>query len=630
MTLDSLADAYQIVAELRTEDESRTFLGTRKSDGAGVVIRVAESPKGDANNALTHFAADANLLATLQHRNLVPVLDGRWVDPKTFAVVTERSTVPSLEELLARGEELSSTRVAAILQEVNTLLSWAREQGVVHRAVAPSTLFVEPGSDRVRASFAPRALPITGVPGPEADARTIASLAWVMLTRKPITAAEKESLGDLRPDLRGRLADETKLLLGTQAAQDNLPDVRDYVAHIAMVDALRVGEDESARIRAEILQEQRATHEELESERQNLERQRAEHEKHVVTERAETLRTLERERDEMQRLVASARDEMRQAIARANEEMEQKLERAREELERALSRDREELSSIELAAAELASAEVANTTPATEVSGPTRPRPRFRMGKSSDSGYRWISGSQNKRRRVVLATTASFALLVAASAIALGRHRASTAQPARKPVVASISRPAAAPLVVQPLATGSVFDSAGGSVTSTATRAASVRDSLASIDTTLAEPAPKPRPKRRVAVPLPTVDTVMRPAEPENPFTLPPRDSSGRIARPSVKPRAPLDSGVRRDSSSLGSRRLDSAARAVRRPPPTPDGASRDSAARESKLATPGPDASARDSAAREKPATPRRPDSLSRDTTVKPPLDTAGGPPPP
>lgn len=625
MTLDSLADAYQIVAELRTEDESRTLLGTRKADGAGVVIRIAESPKGDANNALTHFAADANLLATLQHRNLVPVLDARWVDPKTFAVVTERSSVPSLEELLARGDELSSTRVAAILQEVNTLVSWAREQGVVHRAILPSTLFVEPGSDRVRASFTPRALPVTGVPGAEADARTIASLAWVMLTREPIDAAEKKSLGDLRPDLPARLADETKLLLGAKAAQDNTPDVREYVAHIAMVDALRVGEDESARIRTEILQEQRTAHDELEAERQNLERQRAEHEKHVLTERAETLRTLERERDEMQRLVASARDEMRQAIARANEEMEQKLERAREELERALSRDREELSSIELASAELAT-----TMPATEVSGPTRPRPRFMMSKSSDSSYRWISGSQNKRRRVVLATTASFALLIATSAIVLGRHRASTSQAARKPVVAAISRPAAAPLVVQPLATGSVFDSAGGSVTSPATRAASVRDSLASIDTTLAEPAPKPRPKRRVAVPLPTVDTVMRPAEPENPFTLPPRDSSGRIVPRSTKQRTPIDSGARRDSSSLGSRRLDSAARAVRRPPPNPDGASRDSAARESKLATPGPDASARDSAAREKPASPRRPDSLSRDTTVRPPIDTAGGPPPP
>jgi hypothetical protein len=627
MTLDSLADAYQIVAELRTEDETRSYMATRKSDGAGVVIRVAQPPKGDAKNALTHFAADANLLVTLQHRNLIPVLDGRWVDTQTFAIVTERSTVPSLEELLARGEEMSSTRVAAILQEVNTLTRWARERGVVHRAIAPSTLFVEPGSDRVRASFVPRALPITGVPGPEADARTIASLAWVMLTREPVPSADKASLGDLRPDLPERLVEETKALLGADAAQESLPDVREYVAHIAMVDVLRTGEDESARIRTEIREEQRVALEGLEAERQDLARQRAENEKHVVTERAETLRTLERERQEMQQVVASAREEMRQALARATEEMEQKLERAREELEIALTRDRNELASIATV-----SAEAPATMSATEVSAQARSRPRLSLSKSSDSGYRWISGSQNKRRRVVLTTTAAFALLIAVSAVALGRHRASTTQPARKPIVTPIIRPAAAPLVVQPPVIGSVFDSAGGNVASTVTRTAAVPDSLASIDTTLTAPAPKPRPKRRPAVlAKPAFDSVApRTDSLENPFILPPRDSLRRIAPPPASQRPPRDSARRHDSSSVTSRRVDSAAREVRRPAPNPNGGARDSAARDSKLSTPGPDASARDSAAREKLSPPRRPDSLSRDTTVKPPIDTAGGPPPP
>src|SRR5689334_15382053 len=141
LPLESLANDYQVLAELRTTEESRTLLGTRKSDGLPVLVRVVRSPKDDAKNTLTHFAADANLLATMDHRSLVPVLDGRWLDPGLFAIITERPKLPALEELLARGEEFSSTRIAAILREVTALTCWARQHGVVHRGISASTLY---------------------------------------------------------------------------------------------------------------------------------------------------------------------------------------------------------------------------------------------------------------------------------------------------------------------------------------------------------------------------------------------------------------------------------------------------------------------------------------------------------
>jgi len=622
-----LDDAYQIVAELRTEDESRIFIGTRKSDGAAVVVRVCQTPKDDAKNALTHFAADANLLANLQHRNLVQVLEGRWVDNQAFAIVTERPTVPTLEELLARGEELSSTRIAAILQEVNALLAWAREHGVVHRAITPASLFVEPGGDRVRASFVPRPLSITGVPGPDADVRTIGSLAWAMFTRES-TAPQSDdvSLADVRPDLPKRLVEETNALLRANAKQEQLPDVRGYVALIAMADALRSGEQESNRIRTEILEEQRATHEQLETARQDLERQRSAHESRVVVEKKETLRERQREREAMQQAVARAHEEMQQALVRAKEEMERKIAEAREELERKLAQDSEELAPLELMAVE-PQAETPPPSPETP-----RARPRLTLSKS-DSGYRWLSTSQYTRRRVVLTTAGAFIVLIVASALTLGRHRGALTKPvARKTVVvASDTRPAATPLFSPPPpALGhSIFDSAGGSVTSgSSTASPTITDSIAAIDSALTAEPPKPRPKRH-AVPKPKVDSLALPPPPvvdslENPFTLPPRDSMGRVAPPhrdsirritppppTLRERATTDSTARRDSAKITAARSDSAAR-------------------DAKLTTPGPDASVRDSAARENLAQPRRPDSLaprpvSRDSTSKPRTDTSG-----
>ena len=347
LSLDSLDETYQVVAELRTQGDSRAFLGTRRSDGLGVLIRVARPPKDDAKNALTHYAADANLLRTLQHRSLLPVLEGRWLDPQTFATITERTTLPSLEEMLVRGEELSPTRVAAILQEIASLLSWARERGVVHRTVTPSSLFVDPASDRICASFVVRPLPITGVPGPEADGRTIASLAWTMLTGRTEGPEDaEESLDDLRPDLPARLVNETTALLRADANAEKMPDVRDYVALIAMVDALRIGEDETARIRTKLLQEQRATREELDAARRALEEERAEHEGRVATEREEHERRVAADKAEHERQIAAEREEMQRVLERNEHELAAKRsELAREiaDRRRELARDRSRL-----------------------------------------------------------------------------------------------------------------------------------------------------------------------------------------------------------------------------------------------------------------------------------------------
>jgi hypothetical protein len=333
LPLDSLADEYQVLAELRSQDESRTFIGTRRGDGLPVLIRVVQSPKDDARNTLTHYAADTNLLATIQHKSLVPVLGGRWIDPKHFVIITERSKLPSLEELLSRGEELSCTRIAAILQEVSALTCWARDHGVVHRSITPATLYLEPGSDRVRTAFVVGPLPITGIPGPEADARTVASLAWAMLTRNSKGSEGAEvSLADARPDLPSRLVEQTEMLLQAKSTDEELPNVRDYVALIAMADALRHGEDETARVRTQLMQEQRTTREEIEAARTELERQRSEHEQRVTAEKADVQQTLEREREEMRRTLEREREEMQRTLAQEREQMEETLARSREDL----------------------------------------------------------------------------------------------------------------------------------------------------------------------------------------------------------------------------------------------------------------------------------------------------------
>src|SRR5687768_5290887 len=178
LDIEQLGETYEVIGELSGREDARTFIGKQREDGVDVLIAVIQTPEGDEGNALSHVAADANLLSGLSHRNLLPIKEGRWIGTDAFAVVTERVYAPTLGELLARRDEVFDyPRVATILREINGVLEWARAQKVVHRAVALDTIFLEPGTDRVFVSFAARPLARAGMPGPEEDAKTIAVLA---------------------------------------------------------------------------------------------------------------------------------------------------------------------------------------------------------------------------------------------------------------------------------------------------------------------------------------------------------------------------------------------------------------------------------------------------------------------
>src|SRR4051812_26394200 len=189
LDLSLLAPDYEIVGELDDVEGSTTYIATRKGDGTkrrddqtGVLITVVTTPEGDEANALSHLAADTRLLVHSPHRRLVPVLDGRWLGEDAFAVVTQRTTDPSLSQRLATGETFTNPRIAAILREVNGLLEWARDAKIVHRAISASRLYLEPKTDRVRVSFSIAPIQRLHRSDAQDDARTIARLAMAMLT----------------------------------------------------------------------------------------------------------------------------------------------------------------------------------------------------------------------------------------------------------------------------------------------------------------------------------------------------------------------------------------------------------------------------------------------------------------
>ena len=345
LDLDQLADAYDVTGELGGNEDARTFLGARRENGQPVLISIAREPAGDEGNALSHLAADVNLLAGQRPRNIVPIIESRWIGKDTLAIVTERLTLPTLEEQLSRREEeFSYPRIATILQEVNAALEWARGQKVVHRGVRLDSVFVDPGSDRVYVSFVVKPLPPSGIPGEQSDARTIGWLARAMLTRSVADPErDKLSLAELRPGLPSRVVEQTDALIASNPGATDIPDVRGYIAAIAMSEELKRGETECLRVTTEMAEEQRITREALAAERKAHEEDLAEQARRFAKEREDFTRALAKEREDLTRALEKERAELLRAVAKEREEMANAIAKEREELASAAAAEQKDL-----------------------------------------------------------------------------------------------------------------------------------------------------------------------------------------------------------------------------------------------------------------------------------------------
>lgn len=313
--LRALEDSYRIVGELRGSGTARRFVGTRNADGAAVMVTVVMPPAGAENNELSHYAADAKLLASVRHPTVLSVLDGRWLG-NSFAVITERANGTTLQDELDRGAEFRNPRVAMVLQDIWSGLEATREQGVVHRWVTPDSVYFDPSSKRPIVALSPAPIPMTGVPGAAADARTIGTLAWAMLAGAPFDPKSNAKLSELAPNLAGRVVDAVEGMVHLRDRDLDL-DVPTALGIIAAGDVLKQGEIEIQAMKEEYAELHRQELEKCETHRMEVEQYAAEQSALITDERA----LLERMAAEQSAAIAAERGEFEKLMAAREERM---------------------------------------------------------------------------------------------------------------------------------------------------------------------------------------------------------------------------------------------------------------------------------------------------------------------
>jgi uncharacterized protein YecT (DUF1311 family) len=171
---------YQVLTELHGEGDSRTYLARHLRLNRDVTVSVFRADDGERGEALTQFASDARLLTEARHPHIVPVIDGIWLDDRTFATVRARVRGATLDQLLSASGPMSTTRVATTIREIAEALSWARDTGVAQRDIAPWDVVFQQGNGRVLLAFEPAKSVASAVRNECDDAQTVRRLTIEM------------------------------------------------------------------------------------------------------------------------------------------------------------------------------------------------------------------------------------------------------------------------------------------------------------------------------------------------------------------------------------------------------------------------------------------------------------------
>ena len=136
----AVGSTYRIDHELGGGGMSRVFLADEPALGRKVVIKVLP-PEMAAGVNRDRFQREIQLAARLQHPHIVQLLAAGSADDLLWYVMPFIEG-ESLRTRLARSGELPVKDALRILREVADALSYAHEQGVVHRDIKPDNVLL--------------------------------------------------------------------------------------------------------------------------------------------------------------------------------------------------------------------------------------------------------------------------------------------------------------------------------------------------------------------------------------------------------------------------------------------------------------------------------------------------------
>lgn len=137
---NTLGNAYTLDRELKSGGMARVFVAEETALGRKVVVKVLNNELGLSLSA-ERFAREVRLAASLQHPNIVPLLQtGKAQDLLYYTMPFIKGD--SLRARMHEESALSMDQKISILRDVASALEFAHSEGIIHRDIKPENILL--------------------------------------------------------------------------------------------------------------------------------------------------------------------------------------------------------------------------------------------------------------------------------------------------------------------------------------------------------------------------------------------------------------------------------------------------------------------------------------------------------
>jgi hypothetical protein len=199
-SLESMIEGYEIVEEMPRGGQAAVYKAIHTATKTNVAIKVLLPTLLASARARYYFEREAELIASLDHPNIVSIRDSGIIHHQYYFVMQFIEGQPL--ERYVRLEKLSFRETVILFNKICTAITYAHQQGIIHRDLKFANILVDKrGEPHILDFGLAKAVGLSEEAPEKAVATMTGQLAGTLSTMSPEQAAGRPDLIDVRTDV---------------------------------------------------------------------------------------------------------------------------------------------------------------------------------------------------------------------------------------------------------------------------------------------------------------------------------------------------------------------------------------------------------------------------------------------
>jgi serine/threonine protein kinase len=199
-SLESMIEGYEIVEEMPRGGQAVVYKAIHTATKTNVAIKVLLPTLMASARARYYFEREAELIASLDHPNIVSIRDSGIIHHQYFFVMQYIDGEPLERYVLSH--KLSFRQKMMLFNKICAAITYAHQQGIIHRDLKFANILVdERGEPHVLDFGLAKAIGLSEKAPDRAVATMTGQLAGTLSTMSPEQAAGRPDLIDVRTDV---------------------------------------------------------------------------------------------------------------------------------------------------------------------------------------------------------------------------------------------------------------------------------------------------------------------------------------------------------------------------------------------------------------------------------------------